>query len=67
MVPQGRDQLVVHGILNPSVTEQQILVEHSLTGRVNIPTVDRLDEDDPIRTGGGIPVSGARVTLHAPT
>ena len=66
MVPQGRDQLVVHSILNPSVMEQQILVEHSLTGRLNVAPTDRLDEDDPIRTGGGVPVTGARVTLYGP-
>jgi hypothetical protein len=55
--------IVVHSVLNPDASEQVVLVESSLTGRVDID--DALDYDplDPIRTAGGSPISGADVRL----
>jgi hypothetical protein len=56
-------QIVVHAVLDPGVQEQQVLVERSLTGTVGIRDDMRFDAEDPINTGGGIPVSGASVTI----
>ena len=55
--------IVVHAVLNADVDEQVILVENSLTGRVPIDTTLRFDILDPIRTGGGEPLTGAEVRL----
>jgi len=55
--------IVVHAVLNPDVTEQLLLVESSLTGRVDINDGLRFDPLDPIRTAGGSPISSADVRL----
>ncbi len=55
--------IVVHAVLNPDVTEQVVLVEASLTGRVDINDGLRFDPLDPIRTAGGSPIAGAEVRL----
>jgi hypothetical protein len=55
--------IVVHAVLNPDVSEQVILVESSLTGRVDINDGLRFNPLDPIRTAGGSPISGADVRL----
>ena len=57
--------IVVHAVLNPDVSEQVILVESSLTGRVDINDALKFDPLDPIRTAGGSPISGADVRLLA--
>lgn len=54
---------VVHAVLNPDATEQVILVEASLTGRIDINDSLRFDPLDPIRTAGGEPITGADVRL----
>ncbi len=59
--------VVVHAVLNPDATEQIILVEASLTGRVRINDSIRFDPLDPIRTGGGEPITGAEVRLFTGT
>lgn len=56
--------IVVHGVLNPDADEQVILVESSLTGRVQIDSSVKFDVADPIRTAGGSPISGADVRLR---
>jgi hypothetical protein len=67
-VPAGRERLVVHAVLNPRTSEQYILVEQALTGRVAVDTTVVYDPDDPIATGDGVPVTGAEVLLvHAET
>lgn len=58
-------QIVVHAVLNPDVSEQVILVEASLTGRIFVDTTLRFDPLDPIRTGGGEAIAGADVRLFA--
>jgi hypothetical protein len=58
----GREQVAVHGVLDPSQFTGTILVEQQLTGRVRI-TEDKHDPDDPIVSGGGVPISGATVIL----
>ena len=55
--------IVVHAVLNPDVAEQVVLVESSLTGRVDINDGLKFDLLDPIRTAGGSPISGADVRL----
>ena len=55
--------IVVHAVLNPDVAEQVVLVESSLTGRVDINDGLKFDVLDPIRTAGGSPISGADVRL----
>jgi hypothetical protein len=54
--------VVVHSVLNPNVTTQIVLVERTLTGAVNVPDTP-YNPNDPIVTGGGVPVSGALVEL----
>ncbi len=55
--------IVVHSVLNPDAPEQVVLVESSLTGRVDINDGLKFDALDPIRTAGGSPISGADVRL----
>lgn len=55
--------VVVHAVLNPNADEQVVLVESSLTGRVEIDDEVDFDPLDPIRTAGGEPLSGADVRL----
>ncbi len=62
-VARPAPRIVVHAVLNPDATEQVILVESSLTGRVAIDSTLRFDPRDPIRTAGGEPLSDAIVQL----
>ena len=55
--------IVVHSVLNPDASEQVVLIESSLTGRVDIDDTLDFDVLDPIRTAGGSPISGADVRL----
>ena len=59
-------QVVVHAVLDPGTQEQQVLVERSLSGTVDIVESQRFDAEDPINTGGGIPIGGAEVTISGP-
>ena len=59
-------QVVVHAVLDPGAQEQQVLVERSLSGAVDIRQNQRFDSEDPINTGDGIPISGAVVTISGP-
>ena len=59
-------QIIVHAVLDPGTQEQEVLVERSLSGAVTVREDMRFDSDDPINTGGGIPVSGADVTITGP-
>ena len=61
--PRGVDLPVVHGVLNPRFDTQVIFLERTLSGRVDVDTGHRLDRRDPIRTGGGDPISGALVVV----
>ncbi len=65
-IAAGRDQVVVHAVLNPSTLNQNILIEHLLTGRIQ--SSDSAGSDnDPIRSRGGEPWVGARVVVYGPT
>ena len=59
-------QVIVHAVLDPGTQEQEVLVERSLSGAVNVRDDMRFDSDDPINTGGGVPISGAEVTITGP-
>ena len=59
-------QVVVHAVLDPGAAEQQVLVERTLSGTMNIPKNQRFDPEDPINSGGGIPIAGCEVTVTGP-
>jgi hypothetical protein len=59
-------QVVVHAVLDPGALQQQVLVERTLSGSVDITKNQRFDPLDPINTGGGVPISGAEVTITGP-
>jgi hypothetical protein len=63
-VPNGRERPVVHAVLNPWASEEVILVERTLTGRVTIDEDRRENRNDPIVTGGGVPIRDARVVVY---
>ena len=63
-VGTGTARPVVHAVLNP-VTPQGdyvVLLEHTLTGSVDT-RADVHDPEDPIASGNGVPISGARVEI----
>ena len=62
-VPNGRERPVVHAVLNPWAKEEVILLERTLTGRVTIDDDQRENRNDPIVSGGGVPIRDARVVL----
>lgn len=66
VVPAGADRPVVHAVLNPATLEQSVLVERTLTGRVTVGDDSLASAADPIASGGGVPISGARVSVIAP-
>lgn len=59
-------QVVVHAVLDPGGVEQEVLVERSLTGTVDVRDNQRFDPEDPINSGGGIPIGGCDVTVTGP-
>ena len=59
-------QVVVHAVLDPGTLQQEVLVEQTLSGTANIRDDLRFDPEDPINTGGGIPVARAEVTITGP-
>ncbi|MFL5583099.1 MAG: hypothetical protein ACJ8AO_22245 [Gemmatimonadaceae bacterium] len=65
VIDQGQPRLAVHAVLNPGGANQYVLVEQVLTGRVNL-FRSGFDPLDPIVSGGGDPVAGARVVLYGP-
>ena len=65
-IPRPDPQVVVHAVLNPSLTQQVILLEESLTGK-KPPASSFFNPDNPIATGGGIAIAGAVVQLEDET
>jgi len=61
-VPKTTPSVVVHAVLNPSASEQVVLVERTLTGAVHV-TDPHFNPDDPIQSAGGIPITGAIVEI----
>ena len=60
---QGADAIVVHGVLNPGVHDQVILLERTLSGRTAADSSLRYDSLDAVVSRGATPVSGARVVV----
>ena len=63
-IPLSEPQVVVHAILNPSLSVQTFLLEESLTGKKSQTTV--FDPNNPITLTDGIPISGAVIQLTGP-
>lgn len=63
-VADGRERPVVHAVLNPWAPDVAILVERTLTGRVTVDDDVPPNRNDPIVTGGGIPIRHARVIVY---
>jgi len=61
-VAKTQPSIVVHAVLNPSVSTQVVLVERTLTGAIPVHDTT-FNPNDPIVSDGGIPVSGARVEI----
>jgi hypothetical protein len=62
-IAPGVERPVVHVVLNPSAASAAVLVERTLTGKANTQSALVVDPTDPIRSGGGVPISGARVVV----
>ncbi len=59
-------QVVVHAVLDPGASQQEVLVERTLTGAVRVSDNVRFDALDPINTGGGVPIAKAQVRITGP-
>ncbi|MEO8336055.1 MAG: DUF4249 family protein [bacterium] len=59
-------QVVVHAVLDPNASIQEVLIERTLTGAVLVADNVRYDPLDPINSGGGVPVVGASVKIQGP-
>ena len=59
-------QVVVHAVLDPGASQQEVLVERTLSGTVRTADSVRFDPLDPINTGGGVPVVKAQVSITGP-
>lgn len=63
-VPQGIETPVVQAVLNPATGGQLILLEQTLTGRVNVTGANDPDPEEPILMGGGVPIEDAYVVVY---
>lgn len=59
-------QVVVHAVLDPGASQQEVLVERTLTGTVLVNEHIKFDALDPINTGDGLPIAGAKVSIAGP-
>ena len=66
VIPRADALVVVQAVLNPSDTDQLVLVEQTLTGDTNVISEGRYDPTNPIATDNGVPISGATVTITDP-
>lgn len=62
-LPPAADRVVVHGVLNPGVTDQLILLERALGGQ-GIAVRTSFDSIDPVLSDGGTPMRDARVVVR---
>jgi hypothetical protein len=56
-------QIVVQAVLSLGRCQQKVLVERTLSGTIDLSHASRYDLNDPVRTGGGQPVSGATLSV----
>lgn len=61
-IPPSTPSVVVHAVLNPSAPEQIVYLERTLTGSDRVHN-SPFNPDDPIETGGGVPVDNALVEI----
>ena len=66
VISVAQPQIVVHAVLDPNASIQEVLLERTLTGSVSVPDNIRYDPLDPINSGDGIPVTGASVRIQGP-
>lgn len=66
VIAAAAPQVVVHAVLDPNASIQEVLLERTLTGTVSVPDNIRYDPLDPINSGGGVPVKGASVRVQGP-
>lgn len=59
-------QVVVHAVLNPALAQQVLLLERTLTGTVRV-DASRFNPSSPIVSGGGVPITGASVSMTSET
>ena len=62
-VPQSTPKVVVHAVLNPSAAEQIVFLERTLNGALNTGEHHTFNPNDPIETGGGVPIINALVEI----
>lgn len=55
----------MHAVLDANATQQTVLVERTLTGRIAVADSTKFDPLDPIASGGGDPIAGARVVISS--
>lgn len=66
-IPAGPQELVLHGVLNPSDTMQVVLIERTLTGTVTTPLVAPFDGfTEPIYSDYGIAERHATTSITTP-
>lgn len=65
-IPPGTESVQVSAILNPALADQVVLVERAHVGRASVDTLSSFDPTEPITTGLGLPISGARVVIARP-
>ncbi|HEU4787798.1 MAG TPA: hypothetical protein VFS57_10325, partial [Gemmatimonadaceae bacterium] len=65
-IPPGTESVQVSAILNPALADQVVLVERVHVGRASVDTLSSFDPTEPIATGLGLPISGARVVIARP-
>jgi hypothetical protein len=66
-IPLTDPQIVVHAVLNPTLSAQTFLIEESLTGKITADEDRPFDPNSPIISGNGVPVTGAVVRLTTPS
>lgn len=63
-VPAGIETPIVESVLNPSEVMQYVLLEETLTGRVDVTGLNDPDAAEPILLGGGVPIEDAYVVVY---
>lgn len=65
-ISPGTNAVQVSAVLNPTLADQTVLVERVHVGRAPIDTTP-FDPSNPVATGFGLPISGARVVIEGPS
>lgn len=63
-VAAGIETPIVQAVLNPADVAQYILLEQTLTGRVDVTGANDPDPDEPILLGGGVPIEDAYIVVY---